>query len=81
MAAIRIRLFGVYRELSGESEASAELPPGSTAEDLMTHLRSQPCFRMLPTRPLVAVNLRYVELDHPLQEGDEVAIIPPVAGG
>jgi len=29
----------------------------------------------------VAVNRDYVGLDHPLREGDEVAIFPPVTGG
>jgi molybdopterin synthase sulfur carrier subunit len=29
----------------------------------------------------VAVNQDYVGFDHPVQEGDEVAIFPPVTGG
>jgi len=29
----------------------------------------------------VAVNHNYVGLDHPVREGDEVAIFPPVTGG
>jgi sulfur-carrier protein len=29
----------------------------------------------------VAVNHDYVGLDHPLRQGDEVAIFPPVTGG
>jgi len=29
----------------------------------------------------VAVNHDYVGLDHPVREGDEVAIFPPVTGG
>ena len=28
-----------------------------------------------------AVNQTYVQLDHPLSEGDEVAFFPPVTGG
>jgi molybdopterin converting factor small subunit len=35
----------------------------------------------LPPEPLVAVNERYARRDHVLVAGDEVAIIPPVAGG
>ena len=30
---------------------------------------------------LVAVNLTYSELSRPLSDGDEVALLPPVAGG
>jgi sulfur-carrier protein len=29
----------------------------------------------------VAVNQEYVGIDHPIREGDEVALFPPVTGG
>jgi len=29
----------------------------------------------------VAVNQHYVGLAHPVQEGDEIAVFPPVTGG
>ena len=35
----------------------------------------------LPPAPMVAVNAEYATLDDPVRLGDEVAIIPPVAGG
>jgi sulfur-carrier protein len=34
-----------------------------------------------PSIVRVAVNQDYVGREHPLQEGDEVAIFPPVTGG
>ena len=34
-----------------------------------------------PSRLVVAVNLEYREHDHVLNDGDEVALIPPVSGG
>jgi sulfur-carrier protein len=34
-----------------------------------------------PTVVRVAVNQEYVGLEHPVREGDEVAIFPPVTGG
>ena len=34
-----------------------------------------------PPGLMFAVNLEYVDHDHPLSEGDEVAVIPPVSGG
>jgi molybdopterin converting factor small subunit len=36
---------------------------------------------MLPEKPAVAINQTYSFLDEPLTAGDEVAFIPPVAGG
>jgi molybdopterin converting factor small subunit len=35
----------------------------------------------VPPAPLVAVNRVYARPEQPLAEGDEVALIPPVAGG
>jgi len=35
----------------------------------------------LPERPLAAVNLRQVKLDARVKNGDEVALLPPIAGG
>ena len=35
----------------------------------------------LPPRPLVAVNQEYAPYDRVIEAGDEIALIPPVAGG
>ena len=35
----------------------------------------------LPENTLVAVNMEYVEVEHPVRDGDEVAFFPPVTGG
>ncbi len=35
----------------------------------------------LPDNTLAAVNMEYVGVSHPVQEGDEVAFFPPVTGG
>jgi molybdopterin synthase sulfur carrier subunit len=35
----------------------------------------------LPENVLMAVNLEYVDADHPVEDGDEVAFFPPVTGG
>ena len=48
--------------------------------DLVASLRAIPGLE-LPEHPVVAVNQEYAELDRPLESGDEVALIPPVAGG
>jgi len=40
-----------------------------------------PGARGLPERPLTAVNLKHVKLDASVQDGDDVALLPPVAGG
>jgi molybdopterin converting factor small subunit len=40
-----------------------------------------PGLAALPERPVVALNSVYSALDAPLHDGDELAFLPPVAGG
>lgn len=78
---VRVLFFGVYREMANSSERPLRLPAGSRVADLVATLRELPEFDWLPPRPVVAVNRVYAEETSPLAEGDEVALIPPVAGG
>ena len=59
---------------------SVTLP--ATVGDVVRRLRDEvPAARALPERPLAAVNLRQVKLDARVQDGDEIALLPPIAGG
>lgn len=74
--------FAAYRELLGTSELTVELSDGATVADLIQELRGRGApFDVLPSEPAVAVNRTYAFPDEPLGSGDEVAFIPPVAGG
>ncbi len=77
----RVRLFGRYRELAGREEVRVVLPPGGRVADLVAALRARPDLAFVPIRPAVAVNRRYAAPDLGLEAGDEIALIPPVAGG
>lgn len=80
--AVRVLFFAAYRDLVGTSALDLELPPGSSVGDLVAGIRGRGRpYDVLPADPAVAVNRRYAGLDVPLSEGDEVAFIPPVAGG
>jgi molybdopterin synthase catalytic subunit len=78
---VKVRLFASYAERLGRSELSLELPDGATAGHVMRSVALLPGAESLPPSPLIAVNLSYAKADHPLANGDEVALIPPVAGG
>lgn len=79
---VQARFFAAYRELTGASRADVDLPEGATVADLIDTLREQgPSFGALPPKPTVAVNLQYAPPETGLRDGDEVAFIPPVAGG
>lgn len=79
---IRTLLFASYRELLGTGEMTLSLPGKATVADLVEELRSRgEPFSRLPDDPVVAVNRKYASPQDVLREGDEVALIPPVAGG
>jgi len=81
-ATIRVRLFARYAELVGRTEAAVSVALPATVGDVVRRLRDEvPQARALPERPLAAVNLRQVKLDARVQDGDEVALLPPIAGG
>ena len=77
---VRLRLFAMYAELLG-SEMALELPAGATAADALADVRRRPGAERLPPKPMIAVNQRYAKPETRLAEGDEVALLPPVAGG
>ncbi len=72
---VTVRLFAALRERAGE--ARLELDGVSRVEDVWPALG----LGEEPPGLLYAVNREYVERGHPLADGDEVALIPPVSGG
>ena len=78
---VNVLLFASYAESLGTHQFELELPAGATAGDVLGHIQSMPGADRLPQNPLVAVNERYARKDKALEAGDNVAIIPPVAGG
>jgi len=78
---ITVLLFASYADTLGANSIALDLHPGATAGDALDHVRSLANGGVLPSRPMLAVNERYARREHVLASGDEVAIIPPVAGG
>jgi molybdopterin converting factor subunit 1 len=78
---VTVLLFASYADALGASRLSLTLPAGGTVAELLAELRRLPGAERLPDRPLVAVNESYATLASRVQAGDEVAVIPPVAGG
>ncbi len=79
---VRLRLFASYREKAGAAESDIELLGDATVGDLAAEVGKRfPALTPTPERLVVAVNYEYRDHDHPLADGDEVALIPPVSGG
>ena len=83
---IRVLLFGHYRD-SAPSGAEggafpATLADGATVADLAKQLAAQePRLADLLVRTRIAVRAEFAAPETILQEGDEVAFLPPMSGG
>jgi MoaE-MoaD fusion protein len=79
---IDVRYFAIIREIVGLSAERREVPEGATAGDIFTQLiRENPQLERLRPVTMLMVNKSYVTHGHELQNGDELALIPPVSGG
>jgi sulfur-carrier protein len=79
---VSIKLFAVYQEVIGESEITQNLPLGTSAGDVLQGLINKyPQLDQWRSVTRLGVNLDFVESDRPLQDGDELVLIPPVSGG
>jgi molybdopterin synthase sulfur carrier subunit len=79
---VKIRLFARLREIAGASELSREVPDGSTASEAWSALvREFPSIAGYSRNVACAVNEEYASLSAQLNDGDEVAFLPPVSGG
>lgn len=77
--ALSILCFASWGDAFG-SRVEVELPADATVADLLAVLTARPEAHRLPV-PAVAVNRRYASPTTRLRPDDEVAILPPVAGG
>jgi sulfur-carrier protein len=79
---ITVKLFAAYQEACGKSELVLEFPESTPV--------SAVCDRLIAEHPELSkwrdvtrfgINLIFAQPDTPLQDGDEVVLIPPVSGG
>ena len=78
---VRVLLFASYADAIGASEVTLDLPAGARVRDVRSKMKEMTSGKRVPDKPMVAVNQRYARDDQPVSASDEVAIIPPVAGG
>ena len=79
---IIVRLFASQRETMGRSSFDAELPEGTTAQGALARLSAAHPQLAAPAGSIAfAVNREHVSPEATLRDGDELALLPPVAGG
>jgi len=78
---ITVRLFAALREHRGETRLTVDAVPGETVRQLFERLFPDRPGRDWPGPLMYAVAQEYVDADHVLGDGDEVAFVPPLGGG
>ena len=79
---IRLLAFATAADVLGTGETDLEIPDGSRISDLRARLdHDHPGMVPLWPRLAVALDGRIVPPDTPLEDGAEVALLPPVSGG
>jgi molybdopterin converting factor small subunit len=78
---LSILTFGIAKDITGSAVLEWPYDEPLTVGELQVQLLERyPAFRSLASLRL-AVNKSYAGPDTPLHPGDEIALIPPVAGG
>ncbi len=79
---VRVLAFAGARDVLGTAELLLPLDGVSTAGDLLQRVCEQfPKLEPYRRSLRVAVNGSYAQAEDEVRSGDEVALIPPVAGG
>lgn len=79
---IRLLAFATVKEALGQGELELEVPEGTTIADLASLLEAEyPDLKSLWPRLAVAVDGDLAQPQAQLQDGSEVALLPPVSGG
>ena len=78
---VQVLLFGSYAEALGLATADLAVESPATVQDVLSRLTALPGGDRLPSNPLCAVNLVHARAETPLSDQDELAILPPLAGG
>ena len=78
---VTVQLFASYAEALGGSTLQIPFENGTRVADLVRSIRALPGGRSLPPSPRVAINRKFATAEQLIRKDDEIAVIPPVAGG
>ncbi|MDR3701820.1 MAG: molybdenum cofactor biosynthesis protein MoaE [Candidatus Sulfopaludibacter sp.] len=78
----RVLFFGMLKEVVGRSAEDAEFVEGTDLRHVFeTYATQYPRLREISRSIVVARNQEFAELAAKVEEGDEIAFLPPVSGG
>jgi molybdopterin converting factor small subunit len=81
VSTVTVQLFASYAECFGTNALEIPITPGTSVNDLIRQIRALPGSEIVRDSARVAINRQFARPDQLVGPGDEVALIPPVAGG
>ncbi len=79
---VRVLFFGMLKDIVGRREEDAEFPAGASLGDALASYRTRfPRMDGVAGSLLAARNRQFADFSARLEEGDEIAFLPPVSGG
>ena len=81
MIKIRLKCFSQVKYALGKNEIIFELENGTSTDDLKKIVRKKAEGKLNDVTLSTALNKKYISKNTELEDGDEVAFIPPVQGG
>ena len=81
MIKIKVRCFSQVKYSLGVDELTFELEDGTSVSDLEKIVREKALGKLNGVTLRTAINRKYIADNAVLNDGDEIAFIPPVQGG
>ena len=79
---IHVHFYAQLRDLIGVRELDVDLSEGATVRDLLEKIYAhQPALRLHDKSILIGAGVEFVDRNHKLKPGEEIAIMPPLQGG
>jgi molybdopterin converting factor small subunit len=79
---IHVQFYAQLRDLIGMRELDVDLSEGATVRGLLDQIYvRQPALRSHDKSILIGSGVEFVDRNHELKPGEEIAIMPPVQGG
>jgi len=78
----RVQFYAQLRDLIGIGELEFDVAEGATVQELLDQVYAKrPALCAHDKNILIAAGLEFVDRNHKLKPGEEIAIMPPVQGG
>ncbi len=79
---VKVLFFGMLKDIAGRAEERAEFAQGARLSTVFDYYAMQfPKLREMAASIVLARNHEFAPPSTPVDEGDEVAFLPPVSGG